>query len=206
MTISTFGKTLTLDQQIAAIEALDLEPIKFKTRRREDGYGWTQAHADDVAAAYKRYLMLCAQYPDQTIAPDHDTDRFWHMHILDTRKYAADCEQVFGYFLHHFPYLGLRGADDAKALEDAFARTQALSAAAFGVQLHGAEPAWCAAEQRAQGPAWCAAEALPRGAAWCAAESPAQKAAWCAADATPDALPDVKPAWCAAERPAQASA
>lgn len=27
-------------------------------------------------------------------------------------KYADDCEAVFGYFLHHFPYVGLRGAED----------------------------------------------------------------------------------------------
>lgn len=27
-------------------------------------------------------------------------------------KYAADCEAVFGYFLHHFPYVGLRGEED----------------------------------------------------------------------------------------------
>jgi hypothetical protein len=30
-------------------------------------------------------------------------------------KYAQDCETVFGYFLHHFPYAGLRGEDDEAA-------------------------------------------------------------------------------------------
>ena len=48
------------------------------------------------------------------------------MHILDTRKYAADCEAAFGHFVHHFPYLGLRGEEDTKALEAAFVNMQQL--------------------------------------------------------------------------------
>jgi len=30
---------------------------------------------------------------------------------------AADCDAIFGEFLHHFHYLGLRGEDEAKALD-----------------------------------------------------------------------------------------
>ncbi len=54
------------------------------------------------------------------------------MHILDTRKYAADCETTFGYFLHHFPYLGLRGEEDAQALQAAFLEMQRLTVEEFG--------------------------------------------------------------------------
>ena len=189
MTIASSSKTL--EQTIAAIEALDLEPIKFKATRGEDGYGWSPEYAERMAQAYKRYLILHAKYPDATLAPDQDTDRFWHMHILDTRKYAADCEAIFGEFLHHFPYLGLRGEDDAKALDDAFAKMQALLAQEFGPAQHpeGATQAaaWCAVEGKA---AWCAVES--KKAAWCAVESkPADKAAWCAVEP--------KAAWCAVE-------
>src|SRR5690349_11901563 len=95
----------TLEQTIEAIHALDLEPIKFKTMRHDDGYGWSKEHAEHVAQNYKRYLILHAKYPEMTLSPERDTDRFWHMHILDTRKYAADCDATFGHFLHHFPYL-----------------------------------------------------------------------------------------------------
>ena len=115
MTHSTQRKTL--DQTIAAIEALDLTPIKFKACRQEDGYGWSAGYADQMEVAYKRYLILHAKHPDLTLAPEQDVDRFWHMHILDTRKYAADCETTFGYFLHHFPYLGLRGVPGDAALD-----------------------------------------------------------------------------------------
>jgi hypothetical protein len=130
--MKSMPNTRTLDQIIAAIEALDLEPIKFKATRPEDGYGWSPEHAERMAQSYRRYLMLQAKYPEVTLAPDQDTDRFWHMHILDTRKYAADCETVFGEFLHHFPYLGTRGEDDARALDEAFARLQALMTQEFG--------------------------------------------------------------------------
>jgi hypothetical protein len=103
VTMTNVPVTKTLEQTIAAIEALDLEPIKFKATRRDDGYGWSPAYAERMAQSYKRYLMLHAKYPEATLAPDQDTDRFWHLHILDTRKYAADCEAAFGEFLHHFP-------------------------------------------------------------------------------------------------------
>ena len=187
----------TLEQTIAAIEALDLEPIKFKATRQEDGYGWSPEHTERMAQAYKRYLILHAKYPDATLAPDQDTDRFWHMHILDTRKYAADCDAIFGHFLHHFPYLGLRGEEDAKALDDAFAKMQALLAQEFGTRQYpeGAmqAAAWCAVEGKA---AWCAVESAGTKAAWCAVETTAvAKAAWCAVESAAPA----KAAWCAVE-------
>jgi hypothetical protein len=179
----------TLEQTLAAIQALDLEPIKFKATRAEDGYGWTPEYADRMEQSYKRYLMLQAKYPGLTLAPDQDTDRFWHMHILDTRKYAADCEATFGHFLHHFPYLGLRGEEDARALDQAFALMQSLQAREFGAAEHP--------EGATQASAWCAVEPTAK-AAWCAVE-PTAKAAWCAVE------PSAKAAWCAVEPTAKAA-
>ena len=40
-------------------------------------------------------------------------DAFWHQHILDTVAYQRDTVQIFGYFLHHFPYFGIWAAKDA---------------------------------------------------------------------------------------------
>lgn len=209
-----------LAQTIAAIEALDLDLIKFKATRREDGYGWSAQYADKMALEYKRYLILHAKYPSMVLAPDQDIDRFWHMHILDTRKYAADCDATFGHFVHHFPYLGLRGEEDAKALESAFSSMQQLYAQEFGAPLSGrgdtaaawcgAEPAdkngaaWCGAESPSKAnAAWCGAEVLSQAkAAWCGAESPSQaKAAWCGAEV----LAQTQAAWCGAESAQTAS-
>ena len=187
----------SLAETIAAIEALDLGPIKFKAMQREDGCGWSAEHADKVEIAYKRYLTLHAKYPEMTLPPDQDTDRFWHMHILDTRKYAADCEATFGHFLHHFPYLGLRGEEDARALQTAFAEMQRLYAEEFGEPMPGSrdgeQAAWCAVEPTAKA-AWCAVEPTAK-AAWCAVE-PTAEAAWCAIEPGTQAA---AAAWCAIE-------
>jgi hypothetical protein len=188
----------TLAQTIAAIEGLDLALIKFKAMRKEDGYGWSQAYADKMETAYKRYLILHAKHPEMTLAPEQDIDRFWHMHILDTRKYAADCEAAFGRFLHHFPYLGLRGEADAQALQVAFAKMQQLYTQEFGEAMPAKEDAttaaWCTIEPSAPAAAWCTIEPSQPAAAWCTIEPGQAAAAWCTIEpGTPTA------AWCTIE-------
>ncbi|MTV38113.1 glycine-rich domain-containing protein-like [Duganella radicis] len=98
-----------------AINALDLEPIKVKLMHEESGEGWTLERANAVEFEYRRFLFLMKKFPNEQTAPLVDVDTFWHYHILDTMKYAADCAAVFGHFLHHFPYIGLRGEDDEAA-------------------------------------------------------------------------------------------
>jgi len=102
-------------QDMLAIAALDLEPIKVKLMHKESGEGWTLERANAIEFEYRRFLYLMKQYPDEQTAPLVDVDTFWHYHILDTMKYAVDCDAVFGHFLHHFPYIGLRGEDDEAA-------------------------------------------------------------------------------------------
>jgi hypothetical protein len=181
----------TVEQVIAAIQALDLDPIKLKLMDPEEGQGWSREYVERMALAYKRFLTLLVKFPEETIAPTKDVDKFWHGHILDTQKYAEDCENVFGYFLHHFPYFGMRGEQDAADLEAASARMHELHEREFGEGI-AMGAAWCAAAapDAKSNAAWCAATT----AAWCAAAKPAwgaaAKPAWCAAGATS--------AWCAA--------
>jgi hypothetical protein len=115
-----------------AIAALDLEPIKTKLMHVASGEGWSQAKADAMEIEYRRFLYLMHAFPNEETAPTVDVDTFWHYHILDTMKYAADCEQVFGYFLHHYPYLGMEGADDAGAEQRGADRMRELYEATFG--------------------------------------------------------------------------
>jgi hypothetical protein len=103
------------EEQFAPIAALDLDPIIVKLMHQESGEGWSREYADAVAFEYRRFLYLVKKFPNEQAAPLFDVDVFWHYHILDTMKYAVDCEAVFGYFLHHFPYVGLRGEEDLKA-------------------------------------------------------------------------------------------
>jgi len=193
------------------IAALDLAPIKFKISSKEDGYGWSAEHVEEVELGYKRFLALLAMHPGQQLAPTRDIDKFWHAHILDTRKYATDCELIFGGFLHHNPYLGMLGDEDK--LDQAAQALHSLFASDFGeaVPLNAvpvnelADPAWCGAETTAdKAAAWCGAEApVDKAAAWCGAEAPVKKsAAWCGAE-TPV---DKAAAWCGAEAPTKKSA
>lgn len=120
------------DQTIAKIYALDLSPIKFKLMDAEEGHGWSREYADHVEIEYKRFLILLAKYPEASIAPSKEVDKFWHGHILDTLKYADDCNDVFGYFLHHFPYFGMRGSEDAANLAAAAETMNYLYQEEFG--------------------------------------------------------------------------
>src|SRR5689334_22132496 len=134
-----------IEEIVAAIEALDLDPIKFKLMDQKEGQGWSREYVDQMEVAYKRFLTLVIKYPEQSIAPTKDIDTFWHGHILDTMKYAEDCQQVFGYFLHHFPYFGLRGAADAAALAQASRAMHAVYQREFGESMTEASAAFCCA-------------------------------------------------------------
>src|SRR5450830_1389957 len=125
-----------------AIAALDLEPIKVKLMHVQSGEGWTLARANAVEAEYRRFLVLMQMFPEEETAPLVDVDTFWHYHILDTVKYAADCDAVFGYFLHHFPYIGLRGEDDEAAHQRVGERMKQLYEQTFGEDYIRAETAY----------------------------------------------------------------
>jgi hypothetical protein len=77
-------------------------------------------------------LALHLAYPEMDIVPCKIVDEMWHQHILDTAAYRQDCEAIFGRFLDHFPYFGMRGEDDARALENAYVETIERYREAFG--------------------------------------------------------------------------
>jgi hypothetical protein len=124
--------TMNSYNECKAIVELDLDPIKVKLMHKESGEGWTLEQASAVENEYRRYLYLMKIFPSEMAAPSMDVDTFWHYHILDTMKYVRDCEDVFGYFLHHFPYVGLRGQDDLAAHEEMGERMAVLYEQTFG--------------------------------------------------------------------------
>ena len=93
---------------ISAIQALNLESVKQRLMDEELGEGWTQEYADSIEAAYKTYLTMLVKHQEhaEDIMLAKDVDEFWHTHILQTMKYADDCQAVFGAFLHHNPHVG----------------------------------------------------------------------------------------------------
>jgi hypothetical protein len=194
MKVQDSGKPV--EQIVAAIEALDLDPIKFKLMDPDEGEGWSREQVDRIEIAYRRFLTLLVRHPEATIAPSKEIDKFWHGHILDTMKYAADCEQVFGYFLHHFPYFGMRGERDAAQLEAAGQEMQRLYAQEFGEKQ--AAPSYCFAAKATEAaycfafkPSYCFAANEATQAAYCFASKQANDAAYCFAS---------KPSYCFAAK------
>ena len=123
----------TTNKVLNAIAALNLEPIKNKLMDAESGEGWSRAKAEAMDLEYRRFLHLMHCFPNQSASPTKAVDTFWHYHILDTQRYAADCNDVFGCFMHHNPY----GDEQATVVgersdEAAVDRMQELYEATFG--------------------------------------------------------------------------
>lgn len=177
------------------IAELDLEQIKVKLMHAESGEGWSLAHANAIEVEYRRFLRMMHMYPEENFAPLFDVDIFWHYHILDTRKYAADCQQAFGYFVHHYPYVGL-GEDDAADHQALGARMHALYRSTFGEDCLSGEHASAASADKPSATAasaWCSIASVQATTAWCSmsANEPV-KTAWCSLDASQPR----KTAWC----------
>ncbi len=121
-----------VDEINVLINSIDLSMVKQKLMDENEGYGWDQGYSDHVEMRYRRYLIMLYMAPHSSIVPTKDIDIFWHQHILDTRAYANDCLRVFGFFVHHFPYFGMRGENDAKDLLSSFENTKAYYKLLFG--------------------------------------------------------------------------
>ncbi|MBN8885171.1 MAG: glycine-rich domain-containing protein-like [Rudaea sp.] len=103
---------------------LDLECVAYKACRDEN---WSIAKVDETEREYRAFLQLVRSFPNKSdIAPTRDVDRLWHHHILDTEKYAADCQRLFGVFLHHYPYSGIFSEQDAETQRDRVDRSRML--------------------------------------------------------------------------------
>src|SRR5712692_3272949 len=188
--MQTQSEGRSVEQIVAAIQALDLEPIEFKLMDAEEGQGWPREYVEQMAIAYKRFLTLSVKYPEETIAPSKDVDKFWHGHILDTMKYVEDCQNVFGYFLHHFPYFGMRGEEDAANLAEAGKTTNRLYEKEFGEAVSGktafctvAKPAdkaaFCTVAKKASDAAFCTVASAHGNPAFCTVAKPANESAFC---------------------------
>lgn len=126
----------TLPSTDAAIQRLDdlldLSNVRMKLADPEEGKGYDSSRLDLLEQEYRRFLALHLAFPEMDVVPCKIVDEIWHQHILDTAAYREDCETIFGFFLDHFPYFGMRGKDDARALNDAYAETLDRYCEAFG--------------------------------------------------------------------------
>ena len=114
------------------VAALDLDLVRHKLAEPDDGStpltGEVLGYALDE---YRRYLTLVVSNPTTPLVPTKLIDRVWHAHILDTRRYAADCDRIFGHFMHHDPSLGIGGEQAVAQLNAMFDITAAIYEARF---------------------------------------------------------------------------
>jgi hypothetical protein len=121
-------------------QSLDLTPVKYKLMRDKD---WTLDRANQVEPQYKAFLFLIGSKVKAEFVPTFDIDEMWHTHILDTRKYMTDCALHFGAYVHHYPYLGMKDADDRSRAETLFASTCTTIAEAFNINVHDLDATSC---------------------------------------------------------------
>lgn len=133
--ISDIPKIEDLEECRNYINLIDFTMAKNKMRSEEGDLDWSQEKADVVEDLYRKFLFLKRKYAFDLIPPPADVDRFWHFHILDTLAYHGDCQAIFGGYLHHYPYFGMRGPDDERALISAFETTKRLYSDEFGIDL-----------------------------------------------------------------------
>lgn len=119
---------------IGKVVHLDLQPIAY-TLIHSNEEKWNIQQTQQAISCYRMFLLLVYLYPNSQLVPNQEIDRVWHFHILDTMKYAQDCEMLFGKFIHHFPYFGQRGKIDRDNLQTAFEQTQVLFQEHFGKSM-----------------------------------------------------------------------
>jgi hypothetical protein len=150
-----------VEQAVAAIQALDLEPVKLRVVDVELGEGWSREYAESIERAYRNYLTMLVKHPDdaEDILLSKDVDEFWHTHILQTIKYTEDCETVFGKYLHHAPHIGeVTSADVEKRIALA-EKTRRLYQQEFG-NTKNYEAAWSGDAIKAGNAAFSGAAAI----------------------------------------------
>jgi hypothetical protein len=119
------------------IESIDFTPMMDRMADvKFGGLGWSRGKLEYVERQYRRWLFLRRKHEGYVLPPSGDIDEFWHHHILDTRSYVRDCQIIFGYYLHHFPYLGIRNENDWAELERAWEHTESFYEEEFGEEIY----------------------------------------------------------------------
>jgi hypothetical protein len=142
-----FAITLSqLERNALNPSALDLTSVRDAMVEK---HGWSIDRADSAQVEYVHFLTLLQMKPGFMLVPwtdaegRDDLDQFWHQHILDTSKYAADCKALFGRMIHHNPHVQ-RGSELEK---ESVEKTRRLHSRRFDSGYYGsaADSSSCAA-------------------------------------------------------------
>ena len=120
-----------LEQLNSNVSALNFEKLKWKLTQSVEAT-WNSELCDFAELEYRKFLSLKKWYPKLSLVPSKLVDKFWHEHILDTQSYSNDCDALFGFYLHHYPYFGIYGDKDQSKLQNSFDETVAVYEKHFG--------------------------------------------------------------------------
>ncbi|MBE0471593.1 MAG: hypothetical protein IBX55_19040 [Methyloprofundus sp.] len=126
---SDFVSQSAIEAVMRQVDLIDFVPHGYKLQKE---YGWSESKINYTIKLYKEWLVLQVLYEDLSFAPSQLVDEFWHMHILDTRKYMSDCNLIKKEYIHHYPYFGLTDQENEAVLESGFILTKKLYEHHFG--------------------------------------------------------------------------
>ncbi|PHM52891.1 glycine-rich domain-containing protein [Xenorhabdus sp. KK7.4] len=131
---------MTKEEFTEKVKLLDLTWIIKKITQKDPNIAkvWTEEGAKDAMEQYKNFMFLLYKYKGKNIkiVPSIEVDEIWHHHILDTQRYQKDCQNIYGHFMHHSPYFGLRDDNYLKELNKDFMITQELYFKEFGDYMY----------------------------------------------------------------------
>ena len=99
----------SLEAAVEYIDKMDFSLIRNKLLSEDPLLcrRWTLPEAEIAIQYYKNFLYLNKKYSSQfpVLPPLLEVDEIWHHHIMGTRQYKGDCENIFGYFFITTPIL-----------------------------------------------------------------------------------------------------
>jgi hypothetical protein len=123
------------DQAIETTNAWNFELAVEKIIEVKNGQ-WNLSRAEAAVRNYKRYMAVTKALGGVQLVPNGDIDEIWHMHILDTRAYMRDCNELFGEYLHHYPYFGMLGEKNRQQWLEAQSDSESLWREIFNESLY----------------------------------------------------------------------
>jgi hypothetical protein len=110
-----------MENTIQSIYTLDLD---YLVHRMVNKHKWDLLASQESVRKYKNFLILHYLYPQTSLVPTSEIDEIWHNHILHTKNYTRDCNQIFGCYIHHNPSSGSQR--EREFLSDQYLKTMRL--------------------------------------------------------------------------------
>jgi hypothetical protein len=91
---------LKIDEIYAQVEKYDFSKIVayYCAKKNE-----SLENGEVVLAGLKRWLTICAAFPEEHYTIGGHIDNMWHIFILHTNEYLRFCQKTCGFYINHIP-------------------------------------------------------------------------------------------------------